>query len=42
MISTLLIVFLIVFLFVGGLESFLATISIPLAFFVTFFVLNSL
>lgn len=40
MISTLLIVFVIVFMFVGGLESFLATISIPLAFFITFFVLN--
>ncbi len=42
MISTLVIVFLIVRMFVGSLESFLATISIPLAFFVTFFVLNSL
>ena len=41
MISTLLIVFLIVFCFVGSMESFLATVSIPLSFFVTFFVLNS-
>lgn len=42
MITTLMIVFAIVWLFVGGIESFLATISIPLAFFITFFVLNSL
>ena len=41
MISTLLVVFLIVRCFVWALESFLATISIPLAFFVTFFVLNA-
>ena len=41
MISTLLVVFLIVWCFVWALESFLATISIPLAFFVTFFVLNA-
>lgn len=42
MISTLLVVFLIVRCFVWAMESFLATISIPLAFFVTFFVLNTL
>lgn len=42
MISTLVIVFLIVWMFVGSVESFLATVSIPLAFFVTFFVLNAL
>ena len=42
MISTLLVVFLIVLCFVWSLESFLATISIPIAFFVTFFVLNAL
>ena len=41
MISTLLIVFLIVRCFVWAMESFLATVSIPLAFFVTFFVLNA-
>lgn len=42
MISTMLIVFLIVGFFVGAMESFVATVSIPLAFFVTFFVLNYL
>ena len=36
MLSTMLIVF------VGAMESFVATVSIPLAFFVTFFVLNYL
>ncbi len=42
MISTLLIVFIIVRCFVGTVESLLATISIPLAFFITFFVLNGM
>ena len=42
MISTLLVVFLIVWCFVWAMESFLATISIPMAFFVTFFVLNAM
>jgi len=42
MISTLLIVFIIVWCFVWSVESLLATISIPLAFFITFFVLNSM
>ena len=42
MLSTMLIVFLIVGFFVGAMESFVATVSIPLAFFVTFFVLNYL
>ncbi|MBQ9554314.1 efflux RND transporter permease subunit [bacterium] len=42
MISTLLVVFLIVWCFVGAMESFLATVSIPMAFFVTFYVLNAL
>ena len=40
MVSTLAIVFVIVSMFVWGMESFIATISIPLAFFITFFVLN--
>ena len=40
MVSTLAIGFAIVSMFVGGMESFIATISIPLAFFITFFVLN--
>ena len=42
MLSTMLIVFLIVGFFVGAMESFVATVSIPLAFCVTFFVLNYL
>jgi len=42
MISTLLVVFLIVWCFVWAMESFLATISIPMAFFVTFYVLNAM
>lgn len=41
-ITTLLIVFIIVLAFVGAKESFIATLSIPLAFFVTFFVLKSM
>ena len=40
--TTLLIVFLIVLAFVGAKESFIATLSIPLAFFVTFFVLKAM
>ena len=36
MVSTLAIVFVIVSMFVGGMESFIATVSIPLAFFITF------
>lgn len=41
-ISTMVIVFFIVLIFVGTIESTIATLSIPLAFFITFSVLNAL